>query len=604
MKKSYLYLVAAMAVASCANNDELAGTADSGLDNGTTAIAFNMQSAALTRADNPSNMSDATKLNNQFIVWGEKTNSSNGTETVFKNYKVTYDNTNHAAGTSISNPYTWEYVGNTAYADTYVSPAISPANQTIKYWDNNATQYVFTAISAKPSDIQGTDNNSSTTNLVNIAKKQGTNGAYEDGYTLTVKSGASTGDLYFSDKTTIKKSDNSTGSTGENAYNGYVKLTFRNFETKVRFGIYETVPGYKVAITGIKFNTGDNNPTEHKSDGTGDDGKKFGIDGNFITAGENTKYDVTYDSNGKAQVAVSTGTTASKAAYLQTAGTTWLSTSSTSPVSTTAATPTWDNATTSDSKTVGNYTAILPNPSNTTNLKLTVSYDLYNEDTNEKISVDYKTVEVPAEYCKWQSNYAYTYIFKISDASTGLTPITFDACVVTDEIGNAENITEVTMPSITTFGYDATTKKYITGKEEYEVGNDIYATVVETASAGSTTNSPVTLSAGDNGNIALYTVTTTDATNYPITEASVANAIANSTVTGKITYTKQTINTSGDNAPVIVSSVPNETGGTVSVSALKFKAANSATTFAIAYTKDSKTTYKIVKVVASTQSGN
>ena len=99
-------------------------------------------------------------------------------------------------------------------------------------------------------------------------------------------------------------------------------------------------------------------------------------------------------------------------------------------------------------------------------------------------------------------------------------------------------------------------------------------------------------------NVKLYTVTTENATNFPITEASVANAIAHNTTNGPIKTESVTISTTGTEAPIIVSEVPAEDGTTRNLSALKWKPTE-AKTYAVEYTKDSKKTYKIVKVVAA-----
>ena len=591
----------AMLLASCAN-DEFTGSNTTASEN--TAIGFNMQTSSQTRADE----TDApTKLGKMFIVWGEK-NETDGkkaseTDLVFKNYVVKY--TASSANTTTSNTKGWEYVGidHKSY-NSNVSPNIGESAQTIKYWDDSATSYTFTAVSAKEDDI--TKGNVKITKNEGSTDESSTGTVYDKGYTIELGTGATPGSIYYADRNNITK--------GESGYDHKpVTMTFRNFQSKIRFGIYETVPGYKVAITGIKYKTDATTTVTHPTEGEDAD-KTFGVDGNFVIVGksstensENTKYTVTYTSDNKAQVAIATGYNSQT--YLNTGGTNWLSTSQTSPVGTTSSNPTWDNVTTTSgddnqNTTTVNYTAILPNPSNATDMKLTVSYELYSEDTGEKITCTDRTAVVPAAYCQWKSNYAYTYIFKISDKSAELYPITFDAAVVTDEVGKQETITIVEEPSITTFGYDETSKKVITGKDEYETGNTIYASVVDATESGDGSKA-VTLSVAENAaNIALYTVTTDNATTYPITEASVANAIANSTVTTskKITCTKVDIKTSGDDTPIIVTSVPAEDGTTRNLSALKWKPTE-AKTYAVEYTKNDTKTYKIVKVVTAANGG-
>ena len=565
----------AMLLASCAN-DEFTGSKTTPASENTT-IAFNMQGSSQIRSTDDA----PTKLGNMFIVWGEK-NETDGkkaseTDLVFKNYVVKY--TTGSANTTTSNTKGWEYVGidHSSY-NSNVSPNIGESAQTIKYWDDSATSYTFTAVSALETDI--------SSGKVKISKNEGstedgsTGTVYDKGYTIELGTGASAGNIYYADRNNVTKTD---GSFSHQP----VTMTFRNFQSKIRFAMYETIPGYKVVVTGVKYNN-----TEHKSSDT--ETAAFGVDGKFVTVGDNTKYTVTYETNSSSnenKVKVAVDENSSTQDYC-TAGTDGiLKTSKESPLATTSANPTYD----AKDKA---YTAILPNPSNTTDMKLTVSYELYSEDTGEKITCTDRTAVVPAAYCQWKSNYAYTYIFKISDKSAELYPITFDAAVVTDEVGNQETITTVEEPSITTFGYDETTQKVITGKDEYEVNNVIYASVVDATETGDGSKA-VTLSVAENAaNIALYTVTTDDATKYPITEASVANAILHTG--GKITCTKVDIKTSGDDTPIIVSEVPAEDGTTRNLSALKWKPTTAAT-YAVEYTKDNTKTYKIVKVVAATQ---
>ena len=604
MKKNYLFLATAAAVmAGCANEDFIGDSNISNGGNGDNAIGFNMQTPAMTRADGKD---AADKLNSVFYVWGEKNEGETGhdhaKDLVFKNYTVSY--TNGSANTTTSNTKGWEYVGLTStVSDGNLTPQ-APTSQTIKYWDKDAKSYTFTAVSAVPTDITGTTGDNSVASKVKIEKITGSNSVLDDGYYITIKDLSAAANVYVSDRVNIAKADLATNNP-ENAYGGYVKFTFRNFQSKVRFGIYEKVPGYKVVITGLKYTTkaaaGDSQATVETHTSTGTD-KTFGVTGDFVAAGENTKYTVTYEtataSNGltvnRAKFNVGSST---KQTYFTsgTNGTNWLSTefkgvndSGNKTIGEEANAPTWDKGT----ETTGSdsWTPILPNPQNTTPLTLEISYDLYSEDTGEKISVDYKKVNVPYEYCQWKPNFAYTYLFKITDKSADLYPITFDACVVEDETGKQETITTVSEPSITTFATDANGTAYKTKSNEYVASDVIYATVLEGGNVVTLTDS----------NIKLYTVTTSDATNFPITEASVANAKATTTTgTKKITVT--------DATGTLTTTVPTEDGNTITLSnsgkALKWTAAD-ATVYAVEYTNNSVKTYKIVRINGATGQTN
>lgn len=150
------------------------------------------------------------------------------------------------------------------------------------------------------------------------------------------------------------------------------------------------------------------------------------------------------------------------------------------------------------------------------------------------------------------------YLFKITDDA--LSPITFDAVTIEAEDGTAEYITTVSEPSITTFGVNSTTGKYTTGKDEYEVGSDIYATITASGSV-------VTPTLGTNVNV--YVATTTDATNFPITEASVAESLANPSAPGKkitVTSINSDATTYFTAVPAKATEVPREDGGYISTS--------------------------------------
>lgn len=624
MRKDYLLLAStALMFAACANDEFTGNGGQSSKDN--APIAFNMQTGAQTRATSSTGADAAAMLNNEFIVWGEK-NESAGSQAsdgnlVFKNYKVDY--TASSAGTTLSNTKDWEYVGLAPYQSSVVSPSIysdENTKQTIKYWDFSASSYTFTAVSALKDNL--------TSSKVKITKTESGTSATDKGYSIELKDGASASNIYVSDRLHIEKpTDGAISTTEANKYGSYAQLTFRNFSSKIRFGVYETVPGYKVVITGIKFGSGEGAAT-HTSTSTEAGGKTFGINGNFVVAGSTsgessttTTYTVKYDTNNKATVTLETGAVTKDT--INTWGIEWLSTSKDSSVGTSSTSPTYDKAVTeSGAKTSGIYTSILPNPSNAKGLTLQVSYKLISEDTGEEIVFKsgenevFRTVNVPAAYCQWKSNYAYTYLFKITDASAELYPISFDAVVETDEIGKQETITTVTDPSITTLATSTADGKttVVTGKDEYETGNTIYAAVRNNASS-STDNDYVTLSVDEsNTNIKLYTVTATDG--FPITEASVAQALSSTTTgTKKLTVTNVTISAadatpepSTDPKAQLTTSVPAEDGGMRTISALKWTP-TSAATYAVEYiytpsgSSDAKKVYKIVKVAAAATGG-
>ena len=503
MKKNHLFLATAIvALASCSDNTYF-GENESGAGSG--AISFNMNTPSLSRAQD--HATSAATLNNQFIVWGEKSNaaetSAAGTP-VFINYVVNYGAS--SAGTSESNSHDWEYVAQTPYANTKVFASAAPTHvteQTIKYWDFTNKYYTFTAISALPADISG--------DKVTVTKNVSGSTVFDKGYTVTVKEGASADKIYFADRTLVE--------AGESTRSNPVTLNFRSLMSQVRFGFYETIPGYSVAITDVKFNSG----ASHTTNAAGN----FGVDcsGAVLVPGASTSFTVTYDdgsvvaaNQNKAKVAVAGSNTQN---YLSTTAASFFGTT----LGTSSNARTWENGGNIDN---GNYTKILPNPSNTSDLTLTISYQLTSTDgSGETIDITDATAKVPAAYAKWQSNYAYTYLFKITD-NYGLYPITFDAVVVEDEAGNQETITTVATPSITTYAKG----EVVTANNEYLTSSNIYVVVDKNGTVQ-------TLEVGTSANLYLVTNNTGSGTaTQEITEESVANAL-----------TKTPTDTNGDSTP-------------------------------------------------------
>jgi hypothetical protein len=581
------YVAAAMVMAGCASDDMIGDNNATQSDN--QVIGFNMNMPAVTRAAE-ANAGYAKTLGYEFIVWGEKgeadaaTTLENNTNIVFENYRVQYkDNDGSTKNSTVSNTTGWDYVGIAPYAEasanspTKVVPTIykdDDIKQTIKYWDFGGSTYTFTAVSALSTDIDG--------NKVTIRKNFDGASKTAHGYTITLTKGAKAENIFVSDRKEITPTIPATGGTM-----AAVQMAFRNFQTKIRFGFYETVPGYHVQITGVKY--GSNSSAV----------KTLGVNGNFFknpeSASDKITYTVTYESASDGAKPVLTianegSTTKGFEEFgdniFQT-GENYLGTSSLD------AQVTYNNSDKS-------YKCILPNTGNTTPMTFTVSYKLISEDTGEEIQIDDRQVTVPAAYCMWKPNFAYTYLFKVSDQSAELYPITFDAVVEADEVSKQETITEVASDEtnkvcITTIGFDSNnTVVTSTTANEYASGNTIYASVMEGSNTTATTLNTT--------NIALYTVTGTQT----ITEASVANCVKNGTTptssagsTAKtvtdlngntMTATPVDINTDGSTIPCIVATVPREDGnGNRDISALKWTGVAN-TTYAVEYTKTTTTT--------------
>ncbi len=566
MKKFIYFAAALVGLASC-TNDDFVGGEDLRVANENAAISLGFNVPTPTRAEDGD---AATLLSNQFVVYAEKNetngNAPAGGNLVFQNYKVAY--TASTAYTTTSNTDDWEYVGLSWTSDEQSHITTSTTDvQTIKFWDDAATSYTFTAVSALPADI--------SSGRVTITKTTSGSDQYAKGYSIVLAKDASNNypdlsKLYFADRNNIAK--------GSGYSHNAVKLNFRNTQTHVRVGVYETIPGYKVSA--IHFFNQESTPAEYTSGGT----NAFGAVCPNISATNYTgTLTVTYgnaSSGYENQPIVSVGGTPATDLVLGTnLSTLTVGDPSASPA--VAAKFLGETATAATYDTDGGgYTIVMPQTA-ASNLKLKVNYTLYNVITKETITITGKTAEIPKEYLSWKPNFKYTYLFKITDDD--LNPITFDAAVVEAADGTAEYITTVTEPSITTFGVK--NSKYVTDKNEYEAGSDIYATIVK---AGAVV-APVLTSGSEN--VKVYTVTSADATNFPITEASVKESLEHPTG-NKITCAAYSTGLSSE------TTVPGEDGSTITINALKM-ASVAAGTYAIEFIDGTDKYYKVVRVVSA-----
>ncbi|MBR4533670.1 MAG: hypothetical protein IKO85_03895 [Bacteroidaceae bacterium] len=518
--KKILYLAAVVSVAltSCMN-DEFVGDENALNAAGERPIEFGLELKNATRAESD-HATSAANLGNQFIVWGEKSTGASDTKDapsaghiVFPNYQVNY--TANSAYTTTSNTKDWEYVGYTHSGNypaniTYKASASaavtgSTSAQTIKYWDYSAGSYTFTAVSA--SKLDGSSKTDIENGYVKIQKNiDDDDKASEKGYTVTVTAAADLTKLYFSDRTVITQSAG-TDRNAPNAYGGNVTLRFRNALSEVRAGIYETISGYD--ISDIHFYV--TSDVEAKVS----DVDAFGaICPNIKGSGYAGTLTVTYSEETATlnQPLVSASGTVAADLILGT-NTNTITTSNLLGKSSTS--PTWDT-------NGGTFTTVMLQAAHTTNMKVKCDYTLYNPVSGETIKVKGATAEVPSQYLQWKPNYKYTYLFKISNNTNGVTnpslgpaglwPITFDAIEITKDDGQVEYITTVSEPSITSY---AKASAVITD-DEYLAGNTIYVAVED----GSTNP---TLTVGTNAK--LYTATLEAGAAQELTEVSIANAL-------------------------------------------------------------------------------
>lgn len=466
MKKYYILPLAALA-ASCANDDILVNGGNTGEITG-PAITFGSSNVSGQTRGSLTGSDAANKLNNEFVVFGVKhTTDGNAVkdQNVFTNYKVVYEN--NTAGTSETNTNNWEYVGKTPYLESYVSPAV--LTQSVKYWDYSADKgYTFTAFSGK---------NFLMNKGAKITKITDQTDDYKNGYSVVVPTDVNPGQIYFSDRVKMEKSPD---------YSKLVTLTFRNFGARVRVGFYETVPGYSVKIDKFYFDnttvTGESEPvTTFKAMKTESTDKFTAALRCINSSAANNTLTVTYNDNnsGIENQPTVTGTTVTYTNTLS-LGTGIVG----NTLKKSSSDPTWDNN--------GNYTTVYPNEACNSPMLIRCDYTLYSDDNSgENIKVKNARVVVPAEYCKWKPNFAYTYIFKISDNTNGTTgntpsdpddpssgdaeglhPITFDAVAVDVTTGNQETITTVSTNNVTTYAKNASQQGDYKGNQAIYVVNE------------------------------------------------------------------------------------------------------------------------------------
>jgi len=481
MKKLYSILTALALVAlySC-SSDELVG--DKSLTTDATAsgaISFGAGSSAMTRADLYGS-SAAEKLGNKFVVYGTKhvaaeDKTATNDKVVFSNFQVAY--TASTAGTTESNTSDWEYVGKKSYDGT-------SSSQGIKYWDYSAENgHTFYAFSS--SDISFPAQSSDEV-LVSKVTSDATS-LYNKGYAVTVKTGATLNNLYFSDRVPVAKED----------YDKTVSFTFRNIGAKVRFGFYETIPGYTVKID--KFYIDADATAAVTTYAAMKDPK---TDGFYATlqnpkGSVNQTLNVTYYSSGTEinRPKVTNPSEGYDYSFKLGDGSSIIG----QTLKTTSSNPTWVDGTN------GAYTPVFPFVDNTNSLLLKLDFTMYADDgSDDVIHVRGARAVVPAEYVKWKSNFAYTYIFKISDKTNGTTgkvdvngdpeddpeglkPITFDAIVVDVAEELQETISSVSTNSITTYAEGKIVNEYTASKPIYvSISNTSTGAVITPSGLGDT----------------------------------------------------------------------------------------------------------------------
>ena len=385
-----------------------------------------------------------------------------------KGYEQTGSTVGDQPGVADGQSY-WMYdgMGKDQYSGTYAGGTpdrfylSNNPLQYVKYWDKSAPTTCFYAYAP----YVGSETPGERVTYVDGTKQSATGG---DTYVMnfpngTIKAGYDDASKYefMYASTTVSSGD----------YGHDVSLDFKRLVAKVNIKFWEEVPGYKVRILDLKEGTykGVQAAASIKDGSSGSYGYKGG------------KY---YTSNGaKIQFANGAlsgikqyaGTTANNTETLKFDAPTAAKIGENRPEASASATTYYaipKGATANVLSAGADYSATGAAPD--ADLELTgftfhVTYELTAEDTGEHIIVKNATVHVPYNYCNWEMNKHYTYIFKITSNSNGSTdsdptidptdpevptietlyPIVFDNCTIQDWIEDESewNITDGTSSS-------------------------------------------------------------------------------------------------------------------------------------------------------------
>ena len=507
--KKYIFLAAsALTLASCTSEDFL-GDTPGNVQSNTSAINFDGGTGKITRATTQTGVTAAETLNNNYVVFGYKTANDGSKTTVFDHYTIHW---NGLKDKTESNTQGWEYVGQKANSLTSLT---GDKDQTIKYWDYSASQYDFVAFSFGKA-IQGEGDGKVKATAVTTTPKLS--------YTLT---GAvnELAKCFIADRITATPKETTTKKA--NLLVGYkddVQFNFRSLSTKVTMGIYETIPGY--SVKDVKFYSSDNTPaTDNKPTLYAKD-KNIPAGNGTVTVTFPTTTESETDYN-KAHVEFAAAPESDKSSSIQFGNLSTVEKEKEEKGTTGFIGRDITTFSTPKDGTNKKYEVVIPAKVGALTLK--VDYTLESIDgSGEEIKVTGATAVVPEKYTNWEPNYAYTYIFKISDktngstggSTAGLYPITFDAIVTETETGKQETITTVADNSITTYA-----KGEI--NNEYKKDANIYVSVNNTTALhiknGEDDTTPT--------NVKLFTATGTGSYEKNITEATVALCLSKGTTT-------------------------------------------------------------------------
>lgn len=581
MKKYFIYSAALLAlVSSCQSDDFLGNNGGNVQTSGNeTAINFAGKTGKITRATGEE---AAKTLGNSYVVYGYKTVGNNKTA-VFDHYTITW---NGNGGQTESNTKGWEYVGQTPNS---LSGLENGAGQTIKYWDYSATQYDFVAFSFGTA-IQGTGDGKVTASKIDNTPKYTLNGDVKD-----------LANCFIADRITAKKEP-----TKKNnllvGYKNDVQFNFRSLSTKVTMGIYEIIPGY--SVKNVKFYSADNTKATNNAPTLYAKSEIIPAGKGTITVTFPTEDESNTDYN-KAHVSFTVANGSKNSSYIPFGTLSMVEKEKNEKTGTEFIGRDITTFSTPKDGTNKKYEVVIP-AKITSGLTLKVDYTLESIDgSGEEINVTGATAVVPEEYTNWQPNYAYTYIFKISDKTNGSTgtpdtdpaglyPITFDAIVTETETGKQETITTVETRSITTYAKDAI-------NDEYKTGYNIYVSVSGTNGKSEELYKEIPATESSNVSYDYYANLYKLTAGETITEAEVPSIINTPGMSlGGKTLKRETSTTGSFDTRFVKQIAADDAVDGVAVTGNFFKFKPKAEgIYVFAYNNGTTNSYKVIKVAAN-----
>lgn len=450
--KKFVYLAVGVALmASCSSDFDLSeGGGNAG---GSDVIGFQMRTGNTSRAT--TGLQSAGHYN--FGVFGYKKNDK--VNPIMGNYLVGYldakgyqpgtgstvgDQPGVADGTSY---WMYEKMGYGQFNGTYAGETVNPntpyasnnEGQYLRYWDKSADHTCFYAYAP----YVNTGATGKTVTYVDGTPK----GSSHDTYVLTIPNG--TIKHGFDDPSTYEFMYAS-AKVLVGDYGHDVSLKFNRLNAKVNIKFWEDIEGYSVRLIDLTSAYGVAATPSIKEAGQGSYGYKLGKI--YTKNGVKIKFNADAEFQSLKQYA---GETTSAPLDFKTPTASLIGENrvmATPSPSTYYAIPKGSGANVLADGEL-NYSASGSAPATElaqTGLTFHVSYELIST-TGEKITVTDATVHVPKDYCNWEANKHYTYIFRITKNSNGSTatttpdptdpevptvnalyPIVFDNCVVED----------------------------------------------------------------------------------------------------------------------------------------------------------------------------